>query len=37
MHALNKLISIEVSFVKLTWSVLFEILNASDALLTFTH
>ena len=36
-HMLNRLISIEVSFIKLTWSALFEILNSSDALLTFTH
>ena len=36
-HALNRLISIKVSFIKLTWSALFEILNASDTLSTFTH
>ncbi len=36
-HTLNRLISIKVSFVKLAWSTLFEISNASDALLTFTH
>jgi len=36
-HALNRLISIEVSSVKLAWSALFEISNASDALSTFTH
>ena len=36
-HALNKLINIEVNSVKLAWSALFEILNASDALSTFTH
>ncbi len=36
-HALNRLINIEVSFIKLAWSALFEISNASDALLTFTH
>ncbi len=36
-HMLNRLISIEVSFIKLTWSALFEILNSSYALLTFTH
>ncbi len=37
MHALNKLISIEISFIKLTCNALFEILNASDVLLTFIH
>jgi len=36
-HALNRLISIKVSSVRLTWSTLFEISNASDALLTFTR
>ncbi len=35
MHALNKLISIEISFVKSAWSALFEILKMSDALFTF--
>ncbi len=35
-YALNKLINIEVSSVKLAWSTLFEISNASDALSTFT-
>ncbi len=37
IHALNRLISIEVSFIKFTWSALFEISNTSDALLTFIH
>ncbi len=37
IHALNRLISIEVSFIKFTWSALFEISNTFDALLTFIH
>jgi len=36
-HALNRLINIEVSSVRLAWSALFEISNASDALSTFTR
>ncbi len=36
-HALNKLISIEISSARLTWSALFEIFKASDALSAFTH
>ena len=37
MHALNKLVSIEISFVKSAWSALFEISKMSDALFTFTY
>ena len=37
MHALNKLISTEISSVKFTWSALFEISEVLDALSAFTH
>ncbi len=37
MHALNKLISTEISSAKLAWSALFEISEALDALSAFTH
>ena len=37
MHALNKLISTEISSVRSAWSTLFEISEMSDALFTFTH
>ncbi len=37
MHALNRLISTEISFVKSAWSALFEISETSDALFAFTH
>ncbi len=37
MHALNKLVSTEISFVKPAWSALFEILETSDALFAFTR
>ncbi len=37
MHALNKLISTEISSARLTWSTLFKIFEASDALSAFTH
>jgi len=36
-HALNKLVSTEISSARLTWSILFEISEASDALFAFTH
>jgi len=36
-YALNKLINIKVNFVRSAWSALFEISNASDALLIFAH
>ncbi len=37
MHALNKLISTEISSVRSAWSALFEISETSDALFAFTH
>ncbi len=37
MHALNKLVSTEISSVKFTWSTLFEISEASVALSAFTY
>ncbi len=37
MHALNKLVSTEISSVRSAWSTLFEISEISDALFTFTH
>ncbi len=37
MHALNKLISTEISSARLAWSALFEISEALDALSAFTH
>ncbi len=37
MHALNKLISTEISSARLAWSTLFEIFEASDALSAFIH
>jgi len=37
MHALNKLISTEISSVKSAWSALFEISEMSDALFAFTR
>ena len=37
MHALNKFINTEISFVILTWSTLFEISETSDALSAFIH
>ncbi len=37
MHALNKLVSTEISSARLAWSALFEIFKASDALSAFTH
>jgi len=37
MHALNKLVSIEISFARLTWSTLFEMSEASDVLSAFIH
>jgi hypothetical protein len=37
MHALNKLISTEISSARLAWSALFEIFEALNALSAFTH
>jgi len=37
MHALNKLVSTEISSAKLAWSALFKISEALDALSAFTH
>ncbi len=37
MHALNILVSTEISSVKSAWSALFEISKMSDALFAFTH
>jgi len=37
MHILNRLINIKVSFIKLIYSTLFEILNVLKTLLTFIH
>ncbi len=37
MHALNKLVSTEISSARLTWSTLFEISEALNALFAFTH
>ncbi len=37
MHALNKLISTEISSVRFAWSALFEISETFDALFAFTH
>jgi len=37
MHALNKLVSTEISFARLAWSTLFEIFEVSYALSAFTH
>ncbi len=37
MHALNKLVSTEISFARLTWSTLFKISEVFDALSAFTH
>ncbi len=37
MHALNKLVSTEISSARLAWSALFEIFEAFDALSAFTH
>ncbi len=37
MHALNKLVSTEISSARLAWSALFEISEALDALSAFTH
>ncbi len=37
MHALNKLVSIEISSVRSAWSTLFEISETFDALFAFTH
>ncbi len=37
MHALNKLVSTEISSARLTWSILFEISETSDALSAFTR
>ncbi len=37
MHALNKLISTEISSARLAWSTLFKIFEALDALSAFTH
>ena len=37
MHALNKLVSTEISSARLAWSTLFEISEALDALSAFTH
>ncbi len=36
-HALNKLVSTEISSARLTWSALFEIFEALNALSAFTH
>ncbi len=36
-HALNKLVNTEINSVKFTWSTLFEIFEAFDALSAFTH
>jgi hypothetical protein len=37
MHALNKLVSTEISSAKLTWNTLFKTSEVSDALFTFTY
>jgi hypothetical protein len=37
MHALNKLVSIEISFARFTWSILFEISEVLNALSAFTY
>ncbi len=37
MHALNKLVSTEISSARFAWSTLFEIFEASDALSAFTY